>query len=265
MLFRALLLVGATLLLGQEGLAQVVRGRVLADSSLVGVVGAELWLEGTVARVRSGPDGSYRLLGPTGTFALKVRAVGYRPLEAQAVLTSADTLDVDFLLAPQAAQLAPLEVTAAAERPLTANMRGFHDRRAEGLGRFLERADLEKWDHGPVTDALRMIAGITLQALPCSGGYAVATTRGRATLQEPIITCTGIRGTLILPRACYLSVYLDGVRLWTWGAGPPPNMDEILTMDLEAVEVYRGPAELPIAYQTTGSACGAVLFWTRVQ
>ena len=34
--------------------------------------------------------------------------------------------------------------------------------------------------------------------------------------------------------------------------------------DLEGVEIYRGPSEAPIKYQTTGSACGVLLLWTRV-
>ncbi len=32
---------------------------------------------------------------------------------------------------------------------------------------------------------------------------------------------------------------------------------------LEGIEIYRGPAETPIRYQITNSACGVALLWTR--
>jgi len=66
------------------------------------------------------------------------------------------------------------------------------------------------------------------------------------------------------PVACYLTIYLDGVRIWTWGQREPPNIESISVIELEGVEVYRGPSELPTAFQTTGSAGGAVLLWTRI-
>ena len=44
----------------------------------------------------------------------------------------------------------------------------------------------------------------------------------------------------------------------------PPKIDDIASIvSLEAIEIYRGPSETPIAYQNTGSACGVVLLWTR--
>jgi hypothetical protein len=66
-----------------------------------------------------------------------------------------------------------------------------------------------------------------------------------------------------LPLACYVAVYLDGVRLWAPGQTNPPNLDTFSIVSLEAVDVYRGPSEAPIQFQTTGSACGALLLWTR--
>jgi hypothetical protein len=63
--------------------------------------------------------------------------------------------------------------------------------------------------------------------------------------------------------ACYLTVYVDGVRVWSRSQDPPPDVDQIRAMGIEGIEVYRGPAELPSQYQGTGNACGAVLFWTR--
>jgi hypothetical protein len=40
-------------------------------------------------------------------------------------------------------------------------------------------------------------------------------------------------------------------------------MHEYQLREFQAIEVYRGPSELPIEYQATGNACGAILFWSR--
>ena len=36
-----------------------------------------------------------------------------------------------------------------------------------------------------------------------------------------------------------------------------------IVASLQAIEMYRGPSELPTQYQATGSACGAILLWSR--
>lgn len=245
--------------------AQVLRGTVRADSGDVPIVGAEVLLEGSQWSARSDRAGDFRLEGIIpGSYRLIARAVGYKPLSTQAIIAAGDTIEVDLVLTKLAIELAPLEVTADKPRHLTAVMRGVEERRSRGLGRFLLREELAKWDHGPVTGALRAVAGLRLVPMPCSGGYAVATTRGGDGLAVPPIRCSGINGrNLLLQPACYLSIYLDGVRVWTWSDQVPPDMNKIQAMGIQAIEIYRGPSELPTQYQTTGSACGAVLFWTR--
>lgn len=251
------------LLAGPAANAQTLRGFVRADSTAAPIVTADIWLDGTTVRTRSDRTGAYRLGGiGAGSYKLMVRAVGFRPLAVDAILAADDSIDVDLILTPIAVQLAPLEVNAAATEHLTATIRGFEERRAVGLGRFLTRADLARWEHGPVTAAMRMIAGVRLVLLPC-GGWALATSRGSGPVQARPVYCTGPSGSYLVTPACYLSIYLDGVRQWSWGDEPPLDVDRIMVMDLEAIEVYRGPSELPTQYQGTGSACGAVLFWTR--
>ena len=245
--------------------AQVLRGTVKADSGDVPVVGAEVLLEGTEWRSRTDRAGAFRLIDiKPGSYRLLARAVGYRPLAAKAIIAVGDTIELELVLTKMTVELAPLEVTADKPEFRSAVMRGFDDRRSAGLGRFFTRTDLEKWDHGTVTGALRGVSGLRLVPLPCSGGYAVATARGGDTPGARRLVCSGISGRgLAIQPACFLSIYLDGVKLWSWGDQPPPDMEAIQAMSLEGIEIYRGPAELPAQYQTTGSACGAVLFWTR--
>ena len=44
----------------------------------------------------------------------------------------------------------------------------------------------------------------------------------------------------------------------------PPDLSKFNPLDLEAVEVYRSAAELPIEYGGTNAACGVLLLWTRI-
>jgi hypothetical protein len=47
--------------------------------------------------------------------------------------------------------------------------------------------------------------------------------------------------------------------------GNPPDLAKFNPLDLEGMEVYRSAAEIPPEYNATGSACGVILLWTRVQ
>jgi hypothetical protein len=67
-------------------------------------------------------------------------------------------------------------------------------------------------------------------------------------------------------------VFLDGM-LVSQGSvmtGPVdqglPNrydIDSLRWQDVEAVEIYAGPAQVPPQYGGAHSACGIILFWTR--
>ncbi|MGE0555255.1 MAG: hypothetical protein AB7R55_17635 [Gemmatimonadales bacterium] len=59
------------------------------------------------------------------------------------------------------------------------------------------------------------------------------------------------------------TVSIDGRRLWVPGSTNPPDINDFRARELEAIEVYRGPAEVPMQYQSGGTVCGVVLFWTR--
>lgn len=63
----------------------------------------------------------------------------------------------------------------------------------------------------------------------------------------------GMRGS------CLPEVYLDGV--------PAPGarqIDQLITpMDIEAVEIYRSPSEVPARFTTAASQCGVILIWSR--
>jgi hypothetical protein len=140
-------------------------------------------------------------------------------------------------------------------------MQPFEDRRRAGIGKFFTSDLLRSQVHRPLSDVLSQTPGVRLVRRPtrCGAGFAVAT-RG-ATTPQPWMRCaTGDR----FPVACYVSVFLDGISLYTTGSIEPIDLNQFAVNGLEAIELYRGPSETPIQYQGTGSACGALLLWTRV-
>ncbi|MEZ4455360.1 MAG: hypothetical protein R2882_02235 [Gemmatimonadales bacterium] len=200
---------------------------------------------------------------PRGRFAVSTAAVGFTPDLREIAFSGSDTVRVEIRLGGQAQQLDPVVVTGRQPAALSPQMRVFEERRRLGFGRFLTRADLAKREHSTLSDVLRMVPGVKFVRRPdrCGGGHALATTRGGALSWLPWMTCHD--GATAFPAECYLTVYLDWNRIWTWGSQEPPRIDEFAVAGLEAIEVYRGPSELPVELQTTGSSCGAVLLWTR--
>ncbi len=198
---------------------------------------------------------------PSGKFSVLARAIGFEPMIREYRFSGRDTILAEFRLKASGQRLDSLVVTGA-ETSVSPGMRAFEERRAVGLGRFLTSADLRKREHSAMSDVLRMTAGLKLvrRPLDCGGGYALATGRGGEFRHQPWMAC---QNGVPFPTACYLSVYLDGIRIWAPGSSEPPNMDDLQVVAMQAIELYRGPSELPTQYQTTGSACGAILLWSR--
>ena len=230
----------------------LVTGTVTGDSARP-LSGAIVEIKAAGLTARTTVRGTFALtVGRAGTWLLEVRSLGYTPASRALRLGSGDTLRVDVALTPMALELAPLVVTEADPLP-TCIMRGFEERRRAGFGRFITREMLAERDHDAVAGILRGIAGMRMVRRPgdCGGGFSAATGRGIAAVElsqstGSVATCGG--GTP-MPAACYMSVYVDGVRIWAPGSRDPPDFDQLRNHQYEGVEIYRGPAELPAQYQ----------------
>lgn len=224
-----------------EGEAQVVQGR-LADASTRDPVGYGLVrlldLEGSVVGAAvSDSAGFYRLQVPgPGFYRLSVVRMGYATGEGFEILDlkADDVLQAELLLLPDPLALEGIIVEAESHPwrlQYPPSIWPFFDRRdfygKLGMGRFMDREDLEGWSGD-------------LEAIPEIRWMLF-------TMQSRSITypCRGP------------TWYLDGHRV------TGDIMDLVRVSDLEGVEVYRRASEVPGEFGGSDARCGVVVLWTR--
>lgn len=236
-------LLGLLLAPGPAAAQSRITGTVTEDSTGRPVAGVEILMAGR-GPVRTDTLGVYRLDGvPSGVRTALFRKIGYRPVQLRAYLNDDDTLVVHVRMAPAVLELAPIEVTASAIPP---GMEAFAERRAAGFGHFIDAKVLRQSEHRRMSDLLRTVRGVSLR--PVRGNEWIA---------------------ISARERCPMQVYFDGVKIYeprALASGPasrPPNLDQFNITQLEAIEVYRGPAETPAQLGGTGGACGTIVLWSR--
>jgi hypothetical protein len=198
-----------------------------------------------------------------GRWVLSIRKLGYAPFTDSIALTGDTVLTIHLDSAAQA--LAPVLVRddrgVPARYGTSSRLHEFYIRRDRGVGHFLAREDLERLIGGRLSDALRTVAGarvriaingdVTLNFARCAGSR-LSTAAGSGNLQS-----------LSHPRqpdsTSNVALYVDGMRVTDGMASE--MMGALRLKEIEAVEIYRGPTELPPI--AVGSACAAVFVWMR--
>jgi hypothetical protein len=198
-------------------------------------------------------DGRFRLSDlPPGPLRLRLWSIGYAPLGIELRLSAERRLvDTSFVLTRVAQPLDSIVVTGQRREFRPGKLEEFERRRQMGFGKFFTREELHDPLRGGLDMQLRRVARVRLIPISALGGLAAAG------------TSDGFSGSA----PCWMSVYIDGAL--SYSRDMPsymlPDLTKINPLDLEAMEVYRSPAEIPPEYNATGSACGVILLWTRVR
>lgn len=230
-----------------------VKGVILEDSTLVALPNAEIRFITLGRGTRTDAAGRFLISDlPAGSHRLLVRRVGYEPIEALAELARIDTLELTLHLTPVPTRLATLESRGTTVPVPPARFREFEERRHGDHGAFLTREDLDRRASSRFSDILRSIPGLRLTS---RNGTVTQLGSGRASVGEP---------------PCWAQVILNGTVIFdpTSGLGSltePPNLDGFSPRELEAVEYYRGTADVPVQYLSPGAICGTLILWSRAR
>lgn len=240
----------SALLLGEPLPAQTVSGRLLDSGSRTPILlGTVALLDTTLVVVDqtfTDETGAFRLRAPrAGAYLVLADRSGYvRVLDGILDLDEGGSISVDFLLRPQPLLLDSL-VVAARRRHVMRNLAaaGFADRMAAGFGHFITPDDIERRKPLTTRDLLRGVPRVEIRSPELTG--AAVHFRG-----GPVGSCA--------PRA-----WLDGVPVTTAGSTGFVLEDVVDIRDIEAMEIYTGPATVPLQFGGVEGGCGAILIWTR--
>lgn len=168
-----------------------------------------------------------------GPITIDVRRLGYVPSSVSVVV-------------PQSRLRLMLEQAPATLAGVTANRsryRGLEDfqrRRLSGVGLFVTRAEIEERRPTRLSDVLRSLPGVRIERT------------GRSTILR-------FNAVSNHRRDCVPQYWVDGQHVR--GA----EIDDFPPNDIEAVELYSGPAKTPLQFSSFGgvTTCGAVVIWSR--
>jgi len=166
--------------------------------------------------------------------------MGFLPATVNLTLRGGQTDSLVLALTMSSVSIAGVLVEDEYEARSHRLLAGFWERRSRGFGNYVTRDEIEKGQPREFTDIVRMLPGVTVQT---RGGRKV------------------IRFSRGSQRAdCPPQFYVDGMRIDSM------SPDEMTPQDVEAIEVYSGPATTPpqFAPKFNSYTCGAVVIWTRL-
>ncbi|HET7229162.1 MAG TPA: carboxypeptidase-like regulatory domain-containing protein [Longimicrobium sp.] len=215
------------------------------------VAGAQVEVMGTRRGATAGADGVAHIRVPPGPALFEVRKLGYRTERFSVQLPATDTLGIDVDLTVAPVQLRGVEATATATEVALRDA-GFYDRQKMGIGVFLTGNRIARNPASPLIDAFRGVPGVRVVRY-----LAPMTRRSGPRSTTDIDTEYRVAASRAAGRECWMDLYVDDVNVG------PEVLKNLPAREVVAVEVYRGPSEMPAKYRKTDNRCGAVVIWTR--
>jgi hypothetical protein len=215
---------------------------IVRDTTGVAIEGATVDIQGATARTNA--KGAFQLwTADIDTLTISVRRLGFNPVSAMVAARHRqwDTVVVEMEANPQI--LAALTVKGAATRRAL-GLRDFDERRAQGLGIFVTRAEITDRNVFRPSDVLRNKRGVHLVRL-ANGYYGVrfaAYSSGRRA-------------------SCTPDIWIDGQM------ARGMEIDDVSATDIEGMELYESFSSVPFEFtprSISAGHCGTIVVWTRV-
>jgi len=202
--------------------------------------GAQVDVVGTSLRGNTDVGGRVALLAvPPGNAVLRLRHLGFGELKIPISVTPGTLADGHYKMKPLSARdLKEVVIRASELKPdryaKTGRFDEFYRRRAQGMGTFLTREDVDARHAQKPEDLIRMVPGIRIRY-------------------------RGMTPYLQFLRCDYVNVYIDGFR----SRDGFRDFFALSPLDIEAIEVYHGMAQIPPEFAIHTEDCAAIVVWTR--
>ena len=203
------------------------------------LAGTEVQIVGTSVRGSTDDAGRVALLAvPAGKATIRLRRLGFAEQTVPISVTPGMMSDARYRMVPVAADLRKVVVRASELKPeryaKTGRFDSFYRRRAAGNGTFLTREIIDARNPQKSEDLLRMVTGIRI--------------RYRGTVPS-----------VQFLRCSQVTVYIDGIR----SHDPFRDYFSLSPLDIEAIEVYHGMAQVPPEFSPKPNDCAAIVVWSR--
>jgi hypothetical protein len=218
---------------GAAAQSAVVSG-VVVDSAGIPIGHAAISLVGQALRAITDSAGRFHLEPvPPGLRLFSVRALGYRPHIWSRTVEPGQSVKERVGLERLDAVFVLPELTVVGEQYVPSRLAGFYQRRQFGIGKFFDREYIDRRSPRSMSDLLLGLAGV----------------RVWGNIMDERIGFV---------RCARIGVYVDGFRLQ---GDPSENLRLVNPAYVEAMEIYRGPSELPAEFMSDD--CAAIVVWTR--
>lgn len=215
-----------------------VAGRPVAD--------AQVAVEGGKGVARTREDGTFTLTGlPSGTTNASIRKIGFAQALRTVHLRKAEPQTLSVALAAGTRVLAPVTVTATADKAL--DKLGFTERLKMGSSaNFLTPDQIAKReDVAQLTDLFRVIPGFIVQRAGDN----------RSLLASSRAVNSGQKGCV--------NIFVDRMR---YEQLSPGDLDAAFPLyTIGAIESYPSAASTPAEFRTSSESCATVVIWTKMK
>ena len=203
------------------------------------VAGADVQVVGTSVRGSTDDAGRVALLAvPAGKAVLRLRRLGFAEMTIPISVTPGMTPENRYRMTPVAAEVAKVVVRSSGLKPdryaKTSKFDNFYRRRAQNSGTFITREQVDARNAQKSEDLLRMVTGVRIRY------------RGNV----PYIQFL---------RCPQVNVYIDGIR----SHDGYRDFLSLNPLQIEAMEVYHGMAQVPPEFSPRPNDCAAIVVWTR--
>jgi hypothetical protein len=183
---------------------------------------------------------------PDGGGMIRIRKLGYHPIEQFVRISPTDTAPVTVLLVSETIVLPTVVARDSSTAYRGIMLREFEGRRAKGgPGQFIDEKFLRNHPTRSMPDIVRGFSGVTV--LCTRGGFYVC----------EAVTSRTPRRPSALGGDCRFAVFVDGVNV------RDPDLTKLVVGDYAGIEAYTAGQQIPAGFAKNGNPCGALLFWSR--